>query len=208
VTITVPSSVATKSAIFHLQETIKFYRNAGYSGGALAFHRDIHCESKWAVKIENSMILNPHTSVYIVNNTAVQYGDGILADDECTMGRYCFFQTDNLKLSYTQMDVRVVMESNRAGRAGDAIFGGCLNYCNLAILSHHHWMTRTPKHFLSLFQIRGETQSEIAASPQKICFCDGDQKKVNVRYNYHCSSKVNTAHLWGETFHGLCYDSW
>ena len=154
-----------------------------YRGGDLAFHRDIHCESKWKVKIENSIILNPHTSVYVVNNTAVRYGGGILADDECTVGRYCFFQTDNLKLSYTQMDVRVVMESSRAGRAGDSIFGGCLNYCNLATLSYHHWMTRTPIHFLSLFHIPGEIQSEIAASPQKICFCDGDQLEVNVPYN-------------------------
>ena len=42
-----------------------------------------------------------HTSVYIVNKTAVRYGGGLLADDECTTGHYCFFQTDNLKLSYT-----------------------------------------------------------------------------------------------------------
>ena len=96
------TSVATKSAIFHFQGTIRFYRNAGYSGGALVFHRDIHCESKWTItiEIENSMILL-HTSVYIVNKTAVRYGGGLLADDECTTGHYCFFQTDNLKLSYT-----------------------------------------------------------------------------------------------------------
>ena len=151
-----------------------------YSGGDLAFHRDIHCESKWKVKIENSIILNPHTSVYVVNNTAVRYGGGILADDECTVGRYCFFQTDNLKLSYTQMDVRVVMESSRAGRAGDSIFGGCLNYCNLATLSYHHWMTRTPIHFLSLFHIANlifiiftsiYTYSSCSARPGCVLMC-------------------------------------
>jgi len=121
------TSLATKNSTFHLQGTVRFYRNTGYSGGALAFYNDAHCESKGTIRIENSMILNPHTSVYIVNNTAVQYGGGILADDECTIGRDCFFQTGNL--NYTRMDARVVMEGNRAGKAGDSIFGGCLNSC-------------------------------------------------------------------------------
>jgi len=34
------------------------------------------------------MILNSNATVYIVNNTAVRYGGGILADDECTKGHY------------------------------------------------------------------------------------------------------------------------
>jgi len=59
------------------------------------------------------VILNPHTSVYIVNNTAMQYSGGIVADDVCVVEHYCFFQTGNL--NYTQMDARVVMKGNRAG---------------------------------------------------------------------------------------------
>ena len=102
------TSITAKASTFHLQGTIRFSRNAGYSGGALAFCHDTDGESEQQVRIENSMILNPHTSVYIVNNTAVQYGGGIV-DDECTKGRYCFFQTGNL--NYTQTDARVVMEN-------------------------------------------------------------------------------------------------
>jgi len=121
------TSVAAKSSLFYLHGTVGFYRNTGYSGGALAFYYDARCESKLTIRIENSMMLIPHTSVYIVNNTAVQYGGGILADDVCREGGYCFFQTGNL--NYTQMDARVIMEGNRAGKAGDSIFGGCLNLC-------------------------------------------------------------------------------
>ena len=82
------TSVAAKCSIFHLQGTVGFYRNTGYSGGTLAFHHD---ETKQTAGIVNAMILNPHISVYIVNNTAVRYGGGILADGECTIEHYCFF---------------------------------------------------------------------------------------------------------------------
>jgi len=40
-------------------------------------------------RIGISMILTPsHTSVYIVNNTAVQHGGVILADEVCKEGQY------------------------------------------------------------------------------------------------------------------------
>ena len=189
------TSIAAKSTIFHLHGMLGFYRNTGYSGGALAFHRDTDCESivSQTIRIENSMILNPHTTVYMVNNTAVRYGGGIVADDECTTGRYCFFQT-----GYAEMDARVVMEGNRAGKAGDSIFGGCLNSCYLKLSPQ---MILTTKLFSSLFQIHGQTQSEIAASPQKVCFCDRDQFNESVGYNYHCISEASITHFKGETFH-------
>lgn len=53
------TSLATKNPILYLQQTVGFCRNTGYSGGALAFHHDAHCESRWSVRIENSMIVNP-----------------------------------------------------------------------------------------------------------------------------------------------------
>ena len=192
------TTLATKSSIFHLQGSVGFYRNTGYSGGALTFNCDAHCETKLTVGIENTMILKLHTSVYIVNNTAVQYGGGILVDDECTKGQYCFFQTDNL--NYTQMDVRVVMEGNQAGKAGDIIFGGCLNSCYLAAHSPQHRIILTPKMFLSLFQIYRLTQSEVAASPQKVCFCEKGQFEGKIGYNYYCLSEASISQFRGETF--------
>ena len=192
------TSVTAKSSMFGLQRTVGFYRNTGYSGGAVAFHHEPHCDSKPAT-MENSMTLDPHTTVYIVNNTAVQYGGGILAEDECTMEHYCFFQTGNL--NYTQMDARVVMEGNRAGKAGDSIFGGCLNACYLETLSPLHQTILRPKFFSSLFKICRQTQSEVAAIPQKVCFCGRDQFEGNVGYDYHCISEFSIAQFRGETFH-------
>ena len=214
------TAIAANSSIFHLQGTVEFYRNTGYSGGALAFYRDAYCQSGPRVRIESSMILTPHTSVYIVNNTAVRYGGGILVDEECTMERYCFFQTGFV--NYTQMDARVVMEGNRAGKAGDSIFGGCLHSCNLVTPSISDKVVLAPPKILSLFfqtpllwaktiltpeifsrffQMVTTTQSELAASPQKVCFCDGDNFEVMAGYNYDCLSEASIAQFRGETFH-------
>ena len=193
------TSIVSQHSLFHLQGTVGFYRNRGHSGGALAFHYD----AIPAVGIENFMILNPHTSVYIVNNTAVQYGGGILADDKCTMGQhYCFFQTGNL--NYTQMDARVVMDGNRAGKAGDSIFGDCLNFClqkTLSLQDDYETTTfLTPKIFSSLFEIHRQTQSEIAASPQKVCICDGNQLEGSFGYNYRCYSEGSISIFRGGMF--------
>ena len=184
--------VAAKRSMLYLQGIVGFYRNRGHSGGAFAFHYSSDSPS---------MVLNPNTTVYIVNNTAVEYGGGIQAGDECTKGHYCFFQAGSL--NYTRMDARVVMEGNRAGKAGDSIFGGCLNSCYLRTHSLHHKMLLIPKIFLSYFQIRthGQTQSEIAAIPRKICFCENNISWVSVGYEYHCLSELSIAHFRGETFH-------
>ena len=182
--------ISANRSIFHFHETVGFYRNRGYSGGAIAF-----------VQNESQLKLIPHTTVYIVNNTAIQYGGGILADDECTAASYCFFQISNeyLGLNSTQLDVRFIMEGNRAGRAGDSIFGGCLKSCFLDSPSLQNKLFLKAKLFHSLFQIHGQTQSEVAATPWKVCFCE-QQFKFGTGYQYECLSEVSVAHFRGETF--------
>ena len=51
-----------------------------------------------------------------------------------------------------------------------------------------------------MFQIHGQTQSDVAASPQKICFCDQDQFEGSVEYNYHCISEASILQFRGEIF--------
>ena len=198
------TSVAAKSSTFYMGGSVVFYRNTGYSGGAIAFHRDAPCEiTERTVRVRSPrfMILTPHTSVYIVNNTAVRYGGGIL-DGECIAGCYCFFDKPS-NLNYTQMGARVVMEGNRAGKAGDSIFGGCLNSCYQTLLLPTRRQLLTAKTFSSLFQIHGQTESEVATSPHKICFCDTDKFEGSVGYTYHCLSETSTVHFRGEIFHVL-----
>ena len=162
-----------------------FYRNIGYNGGALAFR-------------SAALKLSPHTIVNMVNNTAVQYGGGILADDECITEAPCFFQIEEFDGSFTELDVSIVMEGNRAGIAGDSLFGGCLETCYLNTVSSQR-MSLTLEIFYSLFQISGvQTQSEFASRPYKICFCDH-----SFEVSYNCSSVTKIAYFQGETFHVL-----
>ena len=177
--------ISAKRSSLQFKGTVGFYRNIGYNGGALAFFEDSF----------NVLTLKPHTNVNIVNNTAVQYGGGILVD-ECIADDPCFFQIEEFNGSFTELDVNIVMEGNRAGIAGDSIFGGCLETCYLNTVSSQH-MSLTPEIFQSVFQISGvQTQSEFASRPYKICFCD---QSFEVTYN--CSSVTKIAYFQGETFH-------
>ena len=87
------------------------------------------------------------------------------------------------------------MEGNKAGRAGDSIFGGCLESCYLKTPSIQPFFL-TFEVFQSLFQIDGAfTQSEVAANTHKICFC--------VQYLEVSSSVDEIAGFKGETLHIL-----
>jgi len=88
---------------------------------------------------------------------------------------------------------------NRAGRAGDSILGGCLKSCFLYSPSLQHKLFLSAKLFHSLFQIHGQTQSEVAATPWRVCFCE-QQFKFSTGYQYECLSEVSVAHFRGETF--------
>ena len=180
--------ISAKSSILHFKGTVGFYRNRGYNGGALAF-----------LEVSgNALTLSPHTNVNIVNNTAVWHGGGILVDDECINKAPCFFHIDGFDGNFTELDVSIAMEGNRAGIAGDSIFGGCLETCYLNTVSSLQ-IHLTPEIFQTLFQISGvQTQSEFASRPYKICFCDH-----SFEVSYNCSSVTKIAYFQGETFHVL-----
>ena len=183
--------ISINRSILHFKETIGFYRNIGYNGGALAF-------LEYSSTAYSLLMLQPHTNVNMANNTAVQYGGGILVDDICIIDVPCFFQVDGFDGSFTDLDVSIVMEGNRAGIAGDSIFGGCLETCYLNAGSSQH-MSLTQEKFYSLFQIVGvQTQSEFASHPYKICFCDH-----NFEIKYNCSTMSEIERFQGETFHVL-----
>jgi len=66
------------------------------------------------------------------------------------------------------------------------------------LLLHEHIFTSMkytylPKTFHHSSKIHQQTQSEVAASPRKICFCDRVQFEGSVGYNYHCISKTSIA---------------
>ena len=96
----------------------------------------------------------------------------------------------------------IVMEGNQAGKAGDFILGGYLDSCYLATYSLQHKMILTLKIFSSLFQIHGQMQSEVAACPQKVCFCE----KISLKGMLGITTTVylkSVSQFRRETFHLL-----
>jgi len=82
-------------------------------------HHDAHFESTQKKNGKLHDTESPHQCVHSQQHSSAVWWWYTIADDECTMGLYCFFQTGYL--NYTQMDTRVVMEGNRAGKAGDSM---------------------------------------------------------------------------------------
>ena len=94
--------ISTKESVLHLEGTAGFYGNTGYNGGALA------------LVTNSSLILKPHTIMYVINNTAVQYGGGILVNEECVAETPCFFQIDGFNGNITELKT-TVRERKTAG---------------------------------------------------------------------------------------------
>ena len=164
---------ANGSNYIHLSGTVSFTRNKAITGGAL------HIDSLSPQKT-TFLYLLPNTTIYMTDNTALHCGGGIAVSGACSETTYCFFQTDHLVWKnethpdFRTCDIAVFMRNNTAGLAGDSVFGGCLDSCLLKTSSNSE-MTLEKSTFWSLVQIYGNhSQSEVAALPDKVCFCNED----------------------------------
>lgn len=146
-----------------------FTENKADCGGAIAF---IH-------NSQNSFLhLDFNSTIKIANNTAFRYGGGIyVAGSECSSKITCFFQTDlhNSEINFTP-SAGIVMENNTAKIAGDFIYGGYLETCYLKIKSQNGYDFRlqqiTAATLWSTVRAHSHSQSEVAAKPVRVNFCD------------------------------------
>ena len=157
---------------------LNFSRNRGNLGGA------IHLFCVPSV-LDTAMYLHPDAEVYMTNNSATQYGGAIAVDEECTRMTKCFFQLHSPSPCSDQQEIlqkincyhiRIVLENNTAGIAGDSIFGGELQTCRL------EGVLLSPHVFWTIFRIHGKpSPTEIGSPPYKICFCNGSIETNNCR---------------------------
>lgn len=148
------------SGIVAIQSTLVFYglinitENKAYNGGGLML-----CAN-------SIMYMTNEVDVYIENNFAKNFGGGIYAEFECAQEiAPCFYGTEMNRTS-----VYVV---NNTATAGDAVFGGSIDYCytlpNSYLSKHHH-----RAFFGDVFYIGDSPHdhSKIASDPYKVCFCN------------------------------------
>ena len=170
------SALYSKCSNISFLEKLDFINNKGRSGAAMAliakrqFVND-HCHS--------SLRLGHNTRVRMINNTAEQYGGGIMVD--CTSKLKCI-------LNNTASQFKMI--NNEAELGGDSIFaiGGCFESCFRSNNSQFVNMTALQ----SLFRIHSHgNPSEIAAIPSKVRFCNDIM---------NCSSRINVTVFQGEKF--------
>ena len=176
---------------------LNFTGNKGYNGGGIS----LDCMPSMMVTL---MYLKPDTHMYMTNNSALRYGGAISVRTECERAN-CFFQfhslrrntdlcspqqntTNNLQCYHSQ----IIMENNKAGIAGDSLYGGDLETCRFqdAFLS--------PRIFWTIFRIRAygkQSPSDVASPPYKVCFCNGSIE-ISI-----CTTKMEVHHIFkGQTF--------
>ena len=168
------SSLSVISSELQFQGNIVFKNNTGYDGGALALFGG------------SKMILMPQTAVFFIGNHAVHAGGALMVYDESLLFiDYCFYHIEsNQQLKNT----RLVFENNTAEYAGDAIFGGSIQYCEQlqSEVSQdesgvtYHWLQQFQNISSLLFDIRQEGLSVVSSQPYMACLCENDMPNCSI----------------------------
>lgn len=129
-------------------------------------------------------------------NHAVHEGGAIYVQPVCgTVFPVCFIEvdiSDHPQLS--KGDIQVFMENNTAEYAGDALFGGSIDYCHSLQLVYIDYLHTAKELFDFLFYLNQQGLSVISSEPYGVCLCK-DGKVI-------CSETSITKHLYpGDSFH-------
>ena len=147
--------VAVQSSIvFH--GSIEIANNTAYNGGGI-------------VLCANSvMFLSSGVNITIKNNTARNHGGGIYAQFECSQATPpCFYGADKNHTS-------VYINHNAAQKAGNAVYGGSIDYCytgaNSLLIDNERLQ------FNDLFKVSypKDDHSVISSDPYGVCFCQNN----------------------------------
>ena len=194
--------IHSRMVTLRISDLINFTGNsATTSGGGLSLAGSSQC------------ILSPHTTVYLSDNHAAQYGGAIFVVDDpflyCSYDltnlaadafhEQCFFQLPKLKLLMDDnggVTVHIILQNNFAEEAGLAVYGGMLDRCYLTSFYNASLGAWFDKVF-TIIDVKTKHKttgvSAISSDPIQVCLC----------YNgyINCSkSQINITAFPGETF--------
>ena len=158
--------VAIQSWLF-LEGVNLIQNNTGVRGGGIVL-----C-SRSIIYLHENLTLN------ITGNKVTDFGGGIYVESECDQDiPHCFFQVNN---THSRLNNTHVFLTNNTARAGEAIYGGMVDYCVLYMnITQNYTKDEASKTFRSIFHIEPEGKSSISSNPSSVCFCDGKT------YNEEC----------------------
>ena len=176
-----------------IQGYVSFTNNTATIGAAMFLDCTLGVSRNTLVFLQDKALL------YIANNRALEYGGGIAIKEGCntillqhTKLKRCFFDVQHLKShSDTNFLQTVIMKNNTAEIAGDTIYGGDLEVCNLRKDSQLR-----VQQFWALFNIDNRNSSSaIASQALKVCICTSD-----FVYGYNCPSTLHIDVYPGQPF--------
>ena len=179
------SGLYLNMSVAFIQGNVSFTNNTATTGAAMFLDCTLGgTRSSFIFLLDEALL-------YIANNKAIEYGGGIAIKEGCNsilirhsvvsiLLKVCFFYLHPLEChsdtSFLQM---VLMRNNTAEIAGDTIYGGDLEVCNLG----RDCQLRAQQ-FWALFEIDDRNSSSaIASQAYKVCICNSD-----FAYGYNCPS--------------------
>ena len=127
------SGILLRASNLYMYENVTFKKNVATFGGGLRLHYAISPEGLNSLQLhESKIILQPHSHLHLIDNMAQVYGGGIYVDKlsncqafacSAAVDNSCFFSMpcrEGQLLSFSR---------NRAIKAGDHVFGGCMTQC-------------------------------------------------------------------------------
>ena len=159
-----------------LQGHVQFNSNIAYAGAALLL--DCSLDSLQP----SLLILDPYTTVTIVNNTALYYGGGLAVNPVCHYSS-CFFRATS------PVDTVVDFYDNKALVSANSIYGPPVTQC-----VSQGGQIGGKAAFTALFKVEGgySPHQVILSDVSSICFCNND--------GFSCSTELEVSVLSGEEF--------
>ena len=176
--------IVALSSTMHMIGNNTLKNNSGIIGGAMS------------LDAYSTMYLHPYSILRITNNYASSYGGGIVINQGLVRNypTHCSYQllpTGDILSS----EAHVIMKDNRAGIAGDAIYGGDLLTCsqNSQKLVHESQHEKPEKIFLNTFKLVPPfTDSELFSAAVGLCYCTHNYRNCGISTLNVLSTLVNT----------------
>ena len=191
--------------------TITVHRSKIIFKGQVVFENNTSTTDGGALHLDESSLLHfkPNTRVLFTNNRASQRGGAIYVDTTKKEDSlpFCFFEVPKS----SQKSIELVFKGNLAEIAGDAVYGGQVDRCNMFprgpyLIDAVGFMRKNIRKLIQdpndgfelLFNFTDKTPSHslISSDPFRICFCSNESEP-----DFAVEQSIHTDVYPGQTFH-------
>ena len=162
-----PGALYAYSSTLIFEGNVDFVDNTGYDGGALALHAG------------SKIVIGRHAQLKFIGNHAKRFGGAIYVDNQVLSAFFavsCFYKPADI--FNTSKGPNIVFENNTANYAGNALYGGWIDFC---VIIGDSVRPMTPD-FDTMFQVNGGDldSSVIASNPLRVCLCIASRPECSI----------------------------